>query len=71
MFADPNHVVVENDFADGEQREQAIGITASVALAAVIFVDRSDADSVVIRIISARKANAYETRIYTAQSQNH
>jgi uncharacterized protein len=67
VFDDPDHVVLENYLLaeEGEQRYQVIGLTLDVVLLAVIFVDRSeDDDAVVIRLISARKANAYEKFLY-------
>ncbi len=68
-FGDPNQVVVENYwFADeGEQRYQMIGPTATGALLTVVFVYRLEEGDEIIRIISARKATAYETKLYTAQ----
>jgi len=66
VFDDPNHVILENYLLaeEGEQRQQAIGLSRGVVLLAVVFVDRSQADDVVIRLISARKANDYETYLY-------
>ena len=68
-FEDPNHIVTENyHFADqGEQRYVAIGMTRSLVLVVVVFVDRSDPDDEIIHIISARKAVDYEQSIYEDQ----
>jgi uncharacterized DUF497 family protein len=52
VFADPN---------------LAIGMTRSLALVVVVFVDRSEPLVEVIHIISARKAVAYEQSIYEDQ----
>lgn len=71
VFADPNQAIVDDDFADDEQRYQIIGFTSSLVLLLVVFVDRSTLNREVIRIISARKAEEYEIRIYRAQNQNH
>jgi hypothetical protein len=67
VFSDPSHVVVENDFIDDEQRYMAVGRLGNETLAALIFVDRSDPETIFIRLISARKATAYEKVLYIAQ----
>lgn len=63
-FLDPNQIVSENYEADGELRRQLIGITESLVLLLVVFVDRSQHGIETFRIISARKANAYEQSAY-------
>ncbi len=62
-------VLLGNDFLEyiGEQREQAIGMSRDLLLLAVIFVDRSNGEDVLVHIISARKATAYERGIYERQ----
>ena len=72
IFADPNVVVLENYHMtdEGEQRYGAIGMTQSLVLLLVIFVDRSEPNLEVIRIISARKAERYESKIYAAHIAN-
>ena len=69
VFEDPNHVVADNYFiaSDGEQRYQVIGMTHSLVLLLVVFVDRSESGSEIIHIISARKAVGYEASIYEDQ----
>jgi uncharacterized DUF497 family protein len=67
IFADPFIVVQENIEDDSEQRYHAIGMTGSTALLLVVFVDRSEADLEIIRIVSARKANDYEQSAYQDQ----
>ncbi|MBI3679804.1 MAG: BrnT family toxin [Acidobacteria bacterium] len=69
IFDDPNHVVGNNYFieSDGEQRYQAIGMTRKLVLLVVVFVDRSQPDTDVIHLISARKAVDYENSIYNDQ----
>jgi uncharacterized DUF497 family protein len=63
------HVVLENyHFAgEGVQRMQAIGMSGGLLLLVVVFVDRSIDDEIVVHIISARKANAYERSTYQDQ----
>jgi uncharacterized DUF497 family protein len=69
VFDDPSHVVLENYYIeeDGEQRMQAIGMSGKMLLLLVVFVDRSTDREIVIHIISARKANAYDQTIYEDQ----
>jgi uncharacterized DUF497 family protein len=72
VFDDPNHITVENYFIEdeGEQREGIIGMTRELVLLLVVYVDRSSPQVDRIHIISARKAEAYETRIYEAYFSN-
>ncbi len=68
IFDDPFHIVIDNYLIDGEQRVQAIGKSQELLLIAAIFLDRSeDSDQIVIHLISARKATAYEQAIYEDQ----
>lgn len=69
VFDDPNHVAGENYFieSEGEQRYQLIGMTKSLALLLVVFVDRRDRNVEVIHLISARRAVDYEKSIYEDQ----
>jgi hypothetical protein len=69
VFSDPDNIVRENVYAGGEQRLEAIGMTDSLLLLLVVFVDRSEPDVEIIRIISARKAERYEQTIYTEQAR--
>ena len=57
----------ENYFIDGEQREQILGMTKVLVLLFVVFVDLSQADKQVIRIISARRAIPAEKGIHEEQ----
>ena len=65
VFDDPNHLVGDNYFieSDGEQRLQVIGMTRGL----ILFVDRSQHETQVIHVISARKAVDYEESIYNDQ----
>lgn len=69
VFDDPNHVAGENYFieSEGEQRYQLIGMSKSLALLLVVFVDRSGRGVEVIHLISARRAVDYEKSIYQDQ----
>jgi uncharacterized protein len=68
VFSDPDQVTADNYFVhdQGEQRYGIIGVTYGLVLLMVIFVDRSEADVETVHIISARKAEKYELRTYTA-----
>jgi uncharacterized DUF497 family protein len=50
-----------------------IAMTASMTLLFVVFADRSNKDTEILHIISARKAERYEQKIYAAhlENQNH
>jgi len=67
VFSDPNQVVSENYFVDGEQRYQIIGMTKRLVLLLVVYVDLSNPDREIIRIISAREAEAFEVSLYEDQ----
>lgn len=67
IFGDPNIVVRENVHVRDELRMEAIGMTRGLTLLVVIFVDRSDPEVEIIRIISARKAEYYEQCAYEDQ----
>jgi uncharacterized DUF497 family protein len=43
VFDDPAHVILDNYYImdDGEQRQQAIGMSGKLLLLLVVFVDRS------------------------------
>jgi hypothetical protein len=72
VFSDPNQVTIENYFIEdqGEQRYATIGLTQGLVLLLVVFVDRTEADIETIHIVSARKAEKYEAKIYTAHIEN-
>jgi uncharacterized DUF497 family protein len=69
VFNDPNHITNENYIIEdeGEQRYATIGVTGNLVLLLVVFVDRTEADIEILRIISARKADDYERRAYEDQ----
>ena len=67
VFADPNQIVAKNYLVEGEQRYQVIGMTGRLVLLLVVFVDRSLENVEVIHIISARKGEGEEERIYAEQ----
>ncbi len=68
VFDDPYAIFVEDrQTDDGEMRYQAIGYASDRLLVVVIYVDLSSGDEERLRIISARKAEAFEKVIYANQ----
>jgi uncharacterized protein len=67
VFFDPYVVILEDCEEDNEVRYHAIGYTGSGPLLVAVFVDRSDDEKEIIRIISAGEAEQYEQRTYTRQ----
>ena len=67
VFFDPHLIVVEDCEFEGEMRYHALGYAVSQPLLLTVFVDRSDDDREIIRIISAREADQYEQRTYASQ----
>jgi uncharacterized DUF497 family protein len=69
VFDDPHHVAGDNYFIEsgGQQRYQIIGMTGNLVLLLVVFVDRSQPNTEVTHLISARKAVDYEESIYKDQ----
>ena len=67
FFDDPNAIFAENYFVEGEQRVQVIGMTESLLLLLVVFVDLTESAEIHYRIISARKAEAVEESAYEDQ----
>jgi uncharacterized DUF497 family protein len=64
VFADP-FALTEQDRIEGhEQRWQTLGMVDDVTLLLVAHVDYDEDDGDVIRIISARRANAKERKRY-------
>ena len=72
VFGDPNQVTVQNYFIEdqGEQRFGIIGMTFGLVLLMVIFVERSEPGVETVHLISARKAEKYELKTYTAHLEN-
>lgn len=63
VFLDPNRIeTFDGRDADGEDRWKTVGLVESALLAVVYTVRGEDGD--VIRLISARKADAYERAQY-------
>jgi uncharacterized DUF497 family protein len=64
VFDDPLHLSVQDRNVDGEQRWQTIGMAGGVLLLLVAHTFEDEDEEEVVRIISARKANAGERSRY-------
>jgi uncharacterized DUF497 family protein len=64
VFADPLHVSRQERIEGGEQRWQTIGLVHGVVLSLVAHTVTEADGRETIRIISARKADKTERRIY-------
>jgi len=64
VFDDPLHVSKQDRIESGEQRWQTIGLVHGVVLLLVAHTHTEAGGEETIRIISARKADKAERRIY-------
>lgn len=64
VFDDPLHLSICERIVDGEERWQTLGLVEGVVLLLVAHTCGDAEDETLIRIISARKANAQERRRY-------
>lgn len=64
VFDDPLHISRQDRLENGELRWQTIGMVGGVALLLVAHTMTDDQGEEVIRIISARKADRKERRLY-------
>ncbi len=63
VFTDQGAVFYEDSVIDGEQRWHAIGMVQGTLLLLVVHTVENEEDEV-YRLISIRKADSYEERIY-------
>jgi len=64
VFDDPLAKLTQDRIVDGEERWQIIGMGRNRLLLLVVHAFREIADTEVIRIIGARRAEPYERRLY-------
>jgi uncharacterized protein len=64
VFDDPLQLSTKDREIDGEERWQTIGMAGGVLLLLVAHTFEDENEEEVVRIISARKANAQERRRY-------
>ena len=64
VFSDPLFVSFVESVKEGEERWHAIGIVDTVVLLVVVHTYRIEGSKEVIRIISCRKANRHERKVY-------
>ena len=71
-FADPLHVSLQDRIENGEERWQTIGAVEGYTLLLVAHLVWDDEEGAeVIRIVSARKADPKERRLYEQENQYH
>lgn len=71
VFDDPFHVSRQDRVENGEQRWQTIGLVHGVVLLLVAHTYTEADGEEIIRIVSARKADKTERRIYAEGHQAH
>ncbi len=64
VFEDPNYMMEQDREVDDEERWQTIGWAGDVLLLTVAHTVEDEADDLVVRIISARRATVQERRRY-------
>jgi uncharacterized protein len=69
VFADPFALALQDRFEGGEHRWQTIGALHSELILLVAHTVRDEHEEEVIRIISARKADRKERKIYAEQNR--
>jgi uncharacterized protein len=67
VFADPHAVFEQDRVVDSEMRWQATGLIRATTMLVVTHLWEEAQDMIVIRIISARRANRKERRAYENQ----
>ena len=67
VFNDPHVVVIEDVDTEEELRYNAIGYAAANLFVVVTYLDLSEEEEEVIRLISARKGDAFEESVYADQ----
>lgn len=65
VFLDPLHLSIQDRVENGEERRQTVGLVGGVLLLMVAHTaTEENRTEEVIRIISARRANRMERRLY-------
>ena len=67
VFSDPHVVYIDDCETDDDVRYHAIGFAGDHMLLVVVYIDLSDSDEEIIHIISARKAEKFEEKLYARQ----
>ena len=68
IFRDPNALYMPDpDHSESEERWLGLGSLRNLTLVVTVFVDRSESNEQIIRIISARKASKAEKQQYLNQ----
>jgi uncharacterized protein len=67
VFSDP-HVLFELDrYVEGEERWQALGMAGEHVMLLVVHTTWDEDDIEIVRIISARRAEKHERKVYEEQ----
>jgi uncharacterized protein len=69
VFADPFALALQDRFEGGEHRWQTIGAIQGELIVLVAHTVRETGGNEVIRIVSARKADRKERKLYAEQSR--
>lgn len=69
VFDDPCHIAFLNSHLDGEERWTAIGAVEGIIVLVVVHTYRPELPDEFIRIISARKAEKRERKLYEQANQ--
>ncbi len=64
VFDDPLHLMMRDRIADGEERWHTLGVAAGTSLILVAHTYEDSHGDEVVRIISARRADARDRRRY-------
>jgi uncharacterized DUF497 family protein len=64
VFDDPHQLLIRDRVVDGEERWQTIGLADGLLLLLVVHTFEDDEYEETVRIISARKAESHERRVY-------
>ena len=67
VWNDPAHIVAFDRYENGEDRWHAIGLVRGILIFTVVQAHTISADKDSLRIVSARKATADETKRYQVQ----
>ncbi|MEA5114476.1 MAG: BrnT family toxin [Geobacteraceae bacterium] len=68
VFDDPFHLCCQDRIVDGEERWQTIGMVGGVLLLLVAHTWEDAEGEMVIRVVSARKADARERKRYEEET---
>lgn len=65
-FRDPYRLTEEDSVVDGELRWKTVGVALGIVVILVVHLEEDFGEDIYVRLISARKAEAYERIEYDA-----